>query len=182
MKNEFREDPSVSSGDTKENGEVSATEIKEKGWLSRWTEALLQMGLGESMLRVGTSLLSLVVIIAVVWMVRIFFKQTPDVEVSSAAAQAPTPTPSIDVEDVVPLAFDVDYEGIPRMAQPFTTIPSRPRQEVASYTVQEGDTVFGSYIKWWSNTTGFPCYFSIGTAAIRKSPKQCDAKAGSCVG
>jgi len=143
MKNEFREDPSVSSGDTKENGEVSATEIKEKGWLSRWTEALLQMGLGESMLRVGTSLLSLVVIIAVVWMVRIFFKQAPDVEVSSAAAQAPTPTPSIDVEDAVPLAFDVDYEGIPRMAQPFTTIPSRPRQEVASYTVQEGDTVFG---------------------------------------
>jgi len=143
MKNEFREDPTISAGDEKENGEVSNTEIKEKGWLSRWTEALLQMGLGESMLHVGTSLLSLVVIFAVVWMVRIFFKQTPDVQVSSAAAQAPTPTPSIDIEDVVPLAFDVDYEGIPRMAQPFTTIPSRPRQEVASYTVQEGDTVFG---------------------------------------
>jgi LysM repeat protein len=29
------------------------------------------------------------------------------------------------------------------MAQPYTTIPSRPRQELSTYTVQEGDTIFG---------------------------------------
>jgi murein DD-endopeptidase MepM/ murein hydrolase activator NlpD len=29
------------------------------------------------------------------------------------------------------------------MAQPYTTIPSRPRQEIVKYTVQEGDTLFG---------------------------------------
>jgi len=143
MKNEFREDPTVSSGEVKENGEVSTTEIKEKGWLSRWTDALLQMGLGESMLRVGTSLLSLVVILVVVWLVRIFFGQAPDAQVSPVAAQGPTPTPVVEIEEVGPIAFDVDYEGIPRMAQPFTTIPSRPRQEVSKYIVQEGDTVFG---------------------------------------
>jgi hypothetical protein len=33
--------------------------------------------------------------------------------------------------------------GIPRVAQPFTTIPSRPRQEFLKYIVVEGDTVFG---------------------------------------
>ena len=62
MNNEFREDPTVSSGNTKENGEVSTPEKKEKGTLSRWMEALLQMGLGESVLRVGTSALSLIAI------------------------------------------------------------------------------------------------------------------------
>jgi murein DD-endopeptidase MepM/ murein hydrolase activator NlpD len=47
------------------------------------------------------------------------------------------------VGEVAPEALDVDYEGIPRMALPFTTIPSRPRQELTTYTVQEGDTIFG---------------------------------------
>jgi len=143
MNNEFREDPSVSPGNVKETEEVSTTKEKEKGTLSRWTEALLQMGLGESMLRVGTSLLSLVAIIVVIWLVQMFFSQTPDAQVNAAEAQGPTPTPAVDIEEVVPVAFDIAYEGIPRMAQPFTIIPSRPRQEITIYTVQEGDTVFG---------------------------------------
>ncbi len=143
MNNEFREDPPVSSGNAKENGEVSTTEKKEKGTLSRWIEALLQMGLGESMLRVGTSVLSLVVIAVVVWLVQVFYKQAPDAQVNALAAQGPTPTPVVAMEEVAPVVADVDYEGIPRMAQPFTTIPSRPRQEITTYTVQEGDTIFG---------------------------------------
>jgi murein DD-endopeptidase MepM/ murein hydrolase activator NlpD len=143
MNNEFREDPSVSSGDVKETEEVSTAENREKGLLSRWTEALLQMGLGESMLRVGTSLLSLVVIMAVVWLMQLFFNQAREVQFNAAAAQGPTPTPVVAMEEVVPNVVDVDYEGIPRMAKPYTTIPSRPRQEIVKYTVQEGDTVFG---------------------------------------
>ncbi len=143
MNNEFREDPPVSSGDAKETGEVSTTKNKEKGTLSRWSEALLQMGLGESMLRVGTSVLSLVVIAAVVWLVQMFYRQAPDAQLNAAAAQGSTPTPAFAMEEVAPVAADVDYEGIPRMAQPYTTIPSRPRQEIVKYTVQEGDTLFG---------------------------------------
>jgi murein DD-endopeptidase MepM/ murein hydrolase activator NlpD len=143
MNDEIREDPPVSSGDAKEAGEVSTTRKKEKGWLARWTETLLQMGLGESMLRVGTSVLSLVVIAAVIWLVQMYYKQAPDAQVNIAAAQGPTPTPIVEIEEVAPVAVDVDYVGIPRMAQPFTTIPSRPRQELTTYTVQEGDTIFG---------------------------------------
>jgi murein DD-endopeptidase MepM/ murein hydrolase activator NlpD len=143
MKNEFREDPPVSSGDVKEAGEVSTNEKKGKGWLPRWTEALLQMGLGESMLRVGTSVLSLVAIAAVVWLVQMFYRQAPDAQVNTAAAVGPTAIPAVDMEEVAQVAVDVDYEGIPRMAQPFTTIPSRPRQEITKYEVQEGDTIFG---------------------------------------
>ena len=143
MNNEFREDQTVSSGNGKENGEVSTPEKTEKGTLSRWMEALLQMGLGESMLRVGTSVLSLVIILAVVWLVRVFYNQTPDAQVNAVAAQGSTPTPAVAMEEVAPVVAEVDYEGIPRMAQPFTTIPSRPRQEITKYTVQEGDTIFG---------------------------------------
>ena len=143
MNNEFREDPPVSSGEAKEPGDVSTSKIKEKGALSRWAETLLQMGLGESMLRVGTSLLSLVVIAAVIWLVQMFYSQASDAQVNAAAAQGPTPTPSVEFGEVAPVAVDVDYMGIPRMAQPFTTIPSRPRQEITTYTVQEGDTIFG---------------------------------------
>ncbi len=143
MNDEFREDPPVSSGDAKETGEVSTTKNKEKGSLSRWSEALLQMGLGESMLRVGTSALSLVVIVAVVWLVQMFYRQAPDAQLNAAAAQGPTATPAVAMEEVAPAVADVDYEGIPRMAQPYTTIPTRPRQEIVKYTVQEGDTLFG---------------------------------------
>ena len=143
MNDEFREDTPVSSGDVKETGEVSTTEKKEKGWLARWTEALLQMGLGESMLRVGTSVLSLIAIAAVIWLVQMFYSRVPDVQVNAAAAQGPTPTPVVEMEEFASAEVDVDYVGIPRMAQPFTTIPSRPRQGITKYTVQEGDTIFG---------------------------------------
>jgi murein DD-endopeptidase MepM/ murein hydrolase activator NlpD len=143
MKNEFREDSPASSGDVKETGKTPDIEKSEKGSLSRWAETLLQMGLGESMLRVGTSVLSLVVIAAVVWLVQMYFNQAPDGQINAAAAQGPTPTPVVAMEEVVSAAIDIDFEGIPRMAQPYTTIPSRPRQELSTYTVQEGDTIFG---------------------------------------
>jgi murein DD-endopeptidase MepM/ murein hydrolase activator NlpD len=101
------------------------------------------MGLGESMLRVGTSVLSLVVIAVVVWLVQLFFSRAAAGQINTAAAQGPTPTPVVAIEEVIPVAADADLEGIPRMAQPYTTIPSRPRQELTTYTVQEGDTIFG---------------------------------------
>ena len=143
MNNEFREDPPISSGKAKETGEVSTPKVKEKSTLSQWAETLLQMGLGESMLRVGTSLLSLVVIIAVIWLVQMFYGQASDATGIGVSAQGPTPTPSIEIEEVAPDPVNVDYDGIPRMALPFTTIPSRPRQEITTYTVQSGDTIFG---------------------------------------
>ena len=87
MNDEFREDPPVSSGNEQETGEVSTTKDKEPGILSRWLEALLQMGLGESMLRVGTSLLSLVAILVVVWLAQMFFSQASNAQVNAAEAQ-----------------------------------------------------------------------------------------------
>jgi murein DD-endopeptidase MepM/ murein hydrolase activator NlpD len=143
MDNNFREDIPGSGGDRNEAGKTPGGPKKEKGILSRWAEALLQMGLGESMLRAGTSVLSLVAIAVVVWLVQMYTNRAPDGQVNIAAAQGPTPTPVIEVEGAIPSVVDIEYGGIPRMALPFTTIPSRPRQELTTYTVQEGDTIFG---------------------------------------
>lgn len=143
MDNEFREDVPASTEEVKDTGAPPIIEKKGISVLSRWTESLLQMGLGESMLRVGTSVLSLVVIAAVVWLVQMFFSRATNGQINTAAAQGPTPTPGVVMEEVVPAVVDVDFDGIPRMAQPFTTIPSRPRQDLTTYTVQEGDTIFG---------------------------------------
>jgi murein DD-endopeptidase MepM/ murein hydrolase activator NlpD len=94
------------------------------------------------MLRVGSSILSLVVIVVVIWLVQIFFKQAPGSLTSPAIAQEIPSTPSVQME-AVPAAVEVAFEGIPRMALPFTVIPSRPRQKIVKYVVQEGDTIFG---------------------------------------
>jgi hypothetical protein len=142
MNNEFREDPSRSSGEADEAREVSTSPDNEKRTFARWTDALLQMGLGESVLRLGSSVLTLAVILGIVWLIQMFFGGSPEASANSAAAQEPTQETPLRI-DIIPAPAEIEYEGIPRMALPYTVIPSRPRQDVISYTVQSGDTIFG---------------------------------------
>jgi hypothetical protein len=112
------------------------------GFFSRLFNTLIGIGLGESMLRLGTTVLSIVLLGTVIWLVRIFYAQVPAAtEAVNALETGPTaPVPSI--QDVTPQA-EMSFGGIPRLADVHTTIPSRPRQEVIKYTVVEGDSVFG---------------------------------------
>ena len=112
------------------------------GIFSRLMDTLLGLGLGEAMLRAGTTILSIILLAVVVWLVRLFYLQQPEAAtVANALETVPTvPVPGID--NIAQQAADA-FGGIPRLAQVHTTIPSRPRQEVVKYTVQEGDTVFG---------------------------------------
>src|SRR5919106_5243425 len=112
------------------------------GFFSRLLNTLIGIGLGESMLRTGTTVLSILLLGTVIWLLRIFYAQAPATgETVNALETGPTaPVPSI--EDVTPLA-EMAFGGIPRLADVHTTIPSRPRQEVIKYTVVEGDSVFG---------------------------------------
>jgi len=143
MNNDFRkEDFSNSAGEDGETAESSTPSTNRKGLFSRWGNFLLEVGLGESILRVGSSLLTLVLVILVIWLVQLFLNQTPASPKNVGAAPELTPTPSVDI-DSVPVAVGAGYEGIPRLAQPNTNIPSRPRQDIVKYVVQEGDTVFG---------------------------------------
>jgi murein DD-endopeptidase MepM/ murein hydrolase activator NlpD len=111
-------------------------------------ERLSQLGLAESALRLGTHLLSLSLVLLVVWVMREFYLRAQTTETPREAAKAaslPTPTPTAAPPELPPLNLtqNVFMTGIPRYALMHTTIPSRPRTEVITYTVQTGDTVFG---------------------------------------
>ena len=113
------------------------------GVFSRLMDTLVGMGLGEVMLRAGTTILSLILLGVVVWLLRLFYLQQPDAEHVANALET-VPTVAVPGIDNVPQQQGVDaFGGIPRLAQAHTIIPSRPRQEVVKYAVQEGDTVFG---------------------------------------
>jgi murein DD-endopeptidase MepM/ murein hydrolase activator NlpD len=128
------------------------------GFFSRLLNTLIGLGLGESMLRAGTTILSILLLGTVIWLLRIFYAQTPEIEDTVNALQTGPTAPVARIEDVPPQS-DTSFGGIPRLAQVHTTIPSRPRQEVTTYTVVEGDTVFGIAEKFglkpqtvlWSN-------------------------------
>jgi murein DD-endopeptidase MepM/ murein hydrolase activator NlpD len=111
------------------------------GILSRLMDTLIGIGLGESFLRTGTLLLSVVLIGAVVWLARLFLAQTPaGVDANIGVAE---PTVAVaGIESVPQVGLD-SFGGVPRLAQVHTNIPSRPRQEIVKYTVVEGDTIFG---------------------------------------
>ena len=108
------------------------------GILARLMETLVGLGLGESMLRVGTTILSVILLGVVIWLVRLFYAQAP------AGVNALEAEPTVDVAGIASVPLSVDtFAGIPRLAQAHTIIPSRPRLDVVKYTVLEGDTVFG---------------------------------------
>ncbi|HET9587172.1 MAG TPA: peptidoglycan DD-metalloendopeptidase family protein [Anaerolineales bacterium] len=112
------------------------------GLLSHLMDTLVGIGLGEAMLRAGTTILSVILLAVVVWLVRLFYAQQPEAEIVANALEAGPTAPVPGIADLPQQEVDL-FGGIPRLAQVHTTIPSRPRQEVIKYTVLEGDTVFG---------------------------------------
>jgi hypothetical protein len=113
-------------------------------------EGMSRAGLGETVFRAGTHLLSIALILVVVWVMRVFYLTNQD-DLPAAAGQAvmaaalPTHIPSPTPPALPPfLSVSRSYStGIPRLAKIDTVVPSRPRTEVIIYTVQEGDSVFG---------------------------------------
>jgi murein DD-endopeptidase MepM/ murein hydrolase activator NlpD len=99
------------------------------------------MGLGESLLRASTNILSVIAILVVIWLVQAFYRQGA-FNVGASAAQA-GPTEEMVAATPVPPPADPSALGISRLAQIHTIIQSRPRKDIESYTVQAGDTVSG---------------------------------------
>ncbi len=106
--------------------------------ITRWMERLAHLGLGELSARVGTNALAVVMVVAVVWLLG----QANLGRATSLPEQSNlTPVPTSLVSQLpVEIAFALD--GIPRQAEIHTIIPSRPRMEVITYTVQKGDSLF----------------------------------------
>lgn len=145
MEPEFREEaPQTSKGETKPAEQKNKTPGIRRNLLAEWTTALLSIGLGESMLRVGTAILSLILIVAAIWLLNIFSDQIPSALRTrpALAAGGPTATPSVD-PSLLPPPVNSALPGVSRLAMPYTNVPTRPRQKIIKYTVQSGDSVIG---------------------------------------
>jgi murein DD-endopeptidase MepM/ murein hydrolase activator NlpD len=106
--------------------------------VTRWMERLAHIGLGEITSRIGTNILAILLVVAVVWLLQ---KANFGGTSSVPATTDNTPVPTIPVSQLpIEIAFALD--GIPRQAELHTTIPNRPRMDVTIYTVQAGDSIF----------------------------------------
>jgi LysM repeat protein len=125
-----------------DNRTPSKKDNETPGFISRLFNTLIGLGLGESMLRTGTTLLSIVLLGIVIWLLRLFYAQAPQTGNTANALQTGPTAALAQMDDLTP-SSEISFDGIPRLAQVHTTIPSRPREDVTKYTVVEGDTVFG---------------------------------------
>jgi len=154
---------SSQQGESSTPGEAN----KPNTFVAIW-QNLSRAGLGETVFRAGTHILSVVLVLTVVLAMRAFYgylqktSQSAIVQKAAMAAELPTATP-------IPLSPDLPAfpgnpgrytAGIPRLALIHTTIPTRPRTEIITYTVQTGDTIWGIAEKFglkpetvlWGNT------------------------------
>jgi murein DD-endopeptidase MepM/ murein hydrolase activator NlpD len=128
-------------GDMPES-ERTTSSTRQPGPIAQLVQSLLQMGLGEFLLKVATNAFSLIAIVIVVWLARMYFMKTETSPPSGSPAPALNPMPS-GVTMAASMPSDLSAVGILREANIHTTMPERPRQEITTYTVQEGDTVSG---------------------------------------
>lgn len=129
------------------NNPISKPETGKGSRLLVIWENLSHIGLGESVWRVGTNLLSIAFILLAVWVMREFYLRAQISEpLQEAAVAEPLPdvtsTPSLELPPLNQYA-DMSIYGIPRLTLMQTIKPTRPRIEVITYEVQRGDTVFG---------------------------------------
>jgi hypothetical protein len=128
---------------------ASGDKIAKESRIQLIRERLSHAGLGETVYRLGTAFLTIALILLAVVGMRLFylhFQQTDVSQTNTAAmaAEAPTPTPTA-IPAVMPsfLSAQSVYEhGIARLAMIHTTIPSRPRTEIITYTVKKDDNIF----------------------------------------
>lgn len=113
------------------------------GRLARWAETLARLGLGEMATRLGASIGTLLVVLAVVLLLRGFYENAVLGRAAGEQAAAEEAAPLPIALEALPVSLSADPQGIARDVNLHTNIPNRPRLDVITYTVQPGDTVFG---------------------------------------
>jgi murein DD-endopeptidase MepM/ murein hydrolase activator NlpD len=144
------EEPEVKT-DPKPEESSSLEPVQDTGnQFEQFLEQIAHAGLGETALRAGSLVLSLVFVLVVAWVMRSFFLEAFIVNLaesnqSDVSAPALTPTPDSGAFTLPPLALSGDsvMQGVNRKAGLYTTIPTRPRVDVITYLVEAGDSVFG---------------------------------------
>jgi LysM repeat protein len=118
---------------------------KRPNLIIRWMESLAQLGLGESVLRIGTNILIILFVALVAWLTQTLYRPALLAWTSGvkAAVVAPISTPTT-IAPLAQLPEPVAYvmDGVSPQAALHTNIPTRPRIDVIKYTVQKGDSIF----------------------------------------
>jgi murein DD-endopeptidase MepM/ murein hydrolase activator NlpD len=105
---------------------------------------LVRLGFGETALRVGTNVVSLLLFLLVIWVMSTFYVHGPariEKAVAFSALQ-PTPTASLAPPPLDRLNPASASSGIDRLALLHTNQANQPRFDIVRYTVQGGDTLF----------------------------------------
>src|SRR5687768_16867753 len=125
MQKDFKEDaPSPQEPKSNPEQEIPLPPKGRQSVLSGWMNGLVQMGVGESILRAGTNLFSIIAIAIVVWLVQMFYRQTPSLAgINTTQASSPAPTAAVDINSI-PAMDDPVIAGVSRGAQIHTNIPS----------------------------------------------------------
>jgi hypothetical protein len=127
---DFPPETGVSRGETAE---------QKPNLITKWMERLAHLGLGELSMRIGTNIVIVILVVIVVLLLESGNLGGGTV-VSAASNQTPQPTQQIGIH--LPAEVAISLDGISRQAQLHTIIPSRPRIDVITYTVQSGDSIF----------------------------------------
>jgi len=113
------------------------------GRVSNWMQSLIQMGLGESLLRAATNIFSVLAIVIVIWLAQMYFRQ-PNARAQGNNGPLQVPTPAVEAPQSASTSMlDLSSFGILRQMNMHTSVSQRARQDIAKYTVQPGDTVSG---------------------------------------
>jgi len=157
---------SVDSNASQPEKQEHTQEPPELSLLESLWERVTRMDLVDPFVRVGTLVASLTLIFLLLWGLRVFYlraalqgdsQNSPGILGSSEA----TPTPVSDISALPPLQLQDQQDGVRRVSDMDTNIPTRARVDVISYTVEAGDSIFGIAEKFnirpetvlWANTS-----------------------------
>ncbi len=137
---------------------IATSEEQPEGGLARIWAQISNLGIAEPVLRVGTHILTVaVVVLLVLFMSNYYLKNVQasnqaDLQATAQAIAAPTlnavagtDTEQVSLGGIMPAFTQPDsgfFFGIPRLADPETVIPNRARVNVTAYIVELGDSVF----------------------------------------
>jgi murein DD-endopeptidase MepM/ murein hydrolase activator NlpD len=103
----------------------------------------------EETARLGTHLISVLMVLFVAWIMQLFYLHSLPLELASSPSitTQPVKSPGVLPNQIIPTPLPLEGNpeegvGIQRAAQIHTTMPNRPRITVMKYSVLQGDNIF----------------------------------------
>lgn len=128
---------------SKENKNQPPASLNET-W-THWWEKMKGRGWADNILHLGTTLVSLAIILGVLWVMQSFYLKGSLVDAGKGQS---TPAPG-DNRTILPAYAGVsEYAGIARVNKIHTDKPNTSRFEVQTYTVAKGDSLFSIAAKY----------------------------------